>query len=86
MNTWPDTCSCGSTRFWLSRSGYKICFDCCPDPFSGLTVLARRGGPSAVPRVEGWWHGTEDSAEAEQTAAAGAAVEKRLESAEAEAD
>ena len=53
--SWMDTCSrCQGTRFWPSRSGYRVCMTCCHDPFDALEILARRV-PGGVARVQGWW-------------------------------
>jgi hypothetical protein len=52
--SWQDTCSCGSTRFWVSRTAYKVCYDCAPDVWAALLILARRGGAAAVKAVESW--------------------------------
>lgn len=53
--TWQDTCGiCGSTKFWPSSSGYKICYGCTPDPLAALIVLARRGSVGAIRRAERW--------------------------------
>jgi hypothetical protein len=56
--TWDETCSwCENTgRWWPSRSGYRVCQVCCPTPDIALEVLARRGAPGWVQRVQGWWH------------------------------
>jgi hypothetical protein len=54
--SWEETCGvCGNTgRWWRSRSNYMICMICHPDPCQGLEVLARRGAPGLVKRVQGW--------------------------------
>jgi hypothetical protein len=54
--SWDDVCGvCGNDQFWwTSKSGYKVCMRCCPDPYSALEVLARRGKPGLVKVVQGW--------------------------------
>jgi hypothetical protein len=51
--TWLDRCSCGSTRFWQSRSGYKICMACYPCALAALACLGRRV-PGGEALVEQW--------------------------------
>jgi len=62
---WDETCSrCENTgRWWPSRSGYRVCMVCAPDPCTALETLARRGKPGLVARVQGWWRepGDEDA-------------------------
>jgi hypothetical protein len=55
---WEETCSrCENTLlWWRSRTGYRVCMVCGPDPFTALEILARRGMPGLVQRVQGWWH------------------------------
>jgi hypothetical protein len=57
---WEDVCGgCGNDNaalWWRSRFGYKVCLVCCPDPYTALETLARRGTPGLVQRVQGWWH------------------------------
>jgi hypothetical protein len=52
-----DTCSvCGNQLlWWRSRSGYRVCMTCNPDPVTALETLARRGKPGLVQQVQGWW-------------------------------
>jgi hypothetical protein len=54
-----DTCGrCGNSLFWWrSRSGYRVCMHCCPDPLDALEVLARRGMPGLAQEVRAWRHG-----------------------------
>jgi len=54
--SWEDTCSrCGNDLlWWRSRSGYRVCMQCSPDPLEALEVLARRGQPGAITQVQGW--------------------------------
>jgi hypothetical protein len=52
---WTDTCSlCNQSRFWPSRSGYKVCYVCNPNPLQALIILARRGSVGAIRRAQGW--------------------------------
>jgi hypothetical protein len=53
-----DTCGvCGNQLFWWrSRSGYRVCMACHPDPLAALEILARRGQPGMVQRVQAWTH------------------------------
>jgi hypothetical protein len=52
---WADTCGlCDGTRFWPSKSGYKVCFTCHPDPLQALIILARRASVGAIRRAERW--------------------------------
>ena len=43
--SWDDTCSlCGNDLlWWRSRTGYRVCMRCYPDPLGALEILARRG-------------------------------------------
>jgi hypothetical protein len=54
--SWDETCSrCGnSLLWWRSRSGYRVCMVCCPDPLAALETLARRGAPGLVMQVQRW--------------------------------
>jgi hypothetical protein len=55
LTTWADTCSlCDGTRFWLSKSGYLVCYTCHLDPLSALIILARRGHVGMIRRAERW--------------------------------
>lgn len=57
MGKWQDQCwICEGTRFWISKTGYKVCMRCSgpDDPLAALVVLARRAGNAAVKRVESW--------------------------------
>jgi hypothetical protein len=51
-----DTCGvCGNQLFWWrSRSGYRVCMTCHPDPLAALEILARRGRPGMVQQVQAW--------------------------------
>jgi uncharacterized Zn finger protein (UPF0148 family) len=51
-----DTCSmCGNQLFWWrSKTGYRVCMVCDPDPLAALETLARRGTPGLVRRVQAW--------------------------------
>jgi hypothetical protein len=50
--SWDETCSrCGNDLlWWRSRSGYRVCMRCCPDPLSALETLARRGPQASCRR------------------------------------
>lgn len=55
IHSWADTCGiCDGTRFWPSKSGYKVCYTCNPDPLAALVILARRGSVGAIRRAERW--------------------------------
>jgi hypothetical protein len=51
---WDDACSrCGNALlWWRSRTGYRVCMTCTPDPLEALAVLARRAGSDAVQQVQ----------------------------------
>jgi hypothetical protein len=50
-----ETCHCGNRLlWWRSRSGYRVCMTCCPDPLRALEILARRGRPGLVQQVQSW--------------------------------
>jgi hypothetical protein len=53
---WGETCSRygNALWWWRSRTGYRIGMACCPDPFSALETLARRGAPGLVQQVQRW--------------------------------
>jgi hypothetical protein len=58
-----DQCSrCGNLLlWWKSRSGYRVCMNCCRDPLEALEVLARRASLLAVQRVQRWRQAEQDS-------------------------
>jgi hypothetical protein len=66
--TWEETCGrCGNTsRWWPSRSGYKVCRLCHPDPLMALEILARRGTPGLVQCVQRWWRAPKDTVKIDQ--------------------
>jgi hypothetical protein len=59
--SWDDTCGiCGNTLFWWpSKSGYRVCAVCSPDPLGALETLGRRvpGGAKLVQ----WWRQAGDA-------------------------
>jgi hypothetical protein len=63
---WDDTCSvCGNQlMWWRSRSGYRVCMPCNPDPLAALEILARRGKPGLVQQVQAWWYDNREDDEA----------------------
>ena len=55
--SWVETCSvCGNDLYWWrSRCfDYRVCMRCSADPLQALEVLARRGPPGLIKRVQSW--------------------------------
>ena len=55
MSQWDERCGiCGNgLLWWRSRSGYRVCYQCCRDPWEVLECLGRRV-PGGVQLVQGW--------------------------------
>jgi hypothetical protein len=53
---WGDSCSIcqNDALWWTSKQGYKVCMVCSPNPLAALVILARRGYPGLVEKVESW--------------------------------
>jgi hypothetical protein len=61
--SWADTCGvCGNDLFWWrSKVGnYLVCMRCAPDPVQALELLARRGPPGLIRRVQAWTQDMQD--------------------------
>jgi hypothetical protein len=55
---WAETCGvCDNSLFWWKSKvgGYQVCMRCAPTPFQALELLARRGHPGLITRVQSWW-------------------------------
>jgi hypothetical protein len=43
---------CGRSRWWYSRTGWRICRQCYPDPWQALQALANRVQDACDPAID----------------------------------